>query len=487
VDKSNSSDKGSIAAGILESKAAQTAIPCCGHRVLGKVAVTMRSRGEILSARSVIRVLLVVTAALIGVVAVRNFVLLSQDLLLGNGGSSRTFPAPALHPEYLGESEPAVRLGAVGKPGLDFAQVAFNTLDLRNLENAYVAAKTPLPDHRESRYAPAVVLLCAVTICRLPYGLATYLHVTLQLAIFAVALFTACKAWGLSRLYWPSLGLSFAYIMITPGGLSWFERGQFTLFVATSYLFLLLGLSEKRNLFIALASALAFIKWTSLPFCSVVLAMQIMASRSRVVLQERVVQAAVFAGVFAGLLLIPAIFFPGTDLFLRGLARQELLMSPAGGSLAQFFPRVVVKLLPLAMGGIGIAILRLRHLEVQDAVPYLIATAALLLLYPTLAFDYTLPCLLGLLPSALRWLKQRPPQDYFSAASLYACVAFLLVVSYRTDWVSQRTYGVPRGVALHATWATAWLYVIVWVVVALFSILLPHPTRASGGASLASR
>ena len=64
-------------------------------------------------------------------------------------------------------------------------------------------------------------------------------------------------------------------LFVTPVGLSWFERGEFFLYVAISYLLLLFGLTRNNPILIIVSAGFAFIKWTSLPFIFVILVVYI--------------------------------------------------------------------------------------------------------------------------------------------------------------------------------------------------------------------
>lgn len=70
-----------------------------------------------------------------------------------------------------------------------------------------------------------------------------------------------------------------------PAGLSWFERGQFSLYVALAYLLLIVGLMKKKPVLIAVSALFAYVKWTSFPFLLVIMAVHWLSAKN---MKERV-------------------------------------------------------------------------------------------------------------------------------------------------------------------------------------------------------
>ena len=104
--------------------------------------------------------------------------------------------------------------------------------------------------------------------------------------------------------------------------------------------------------------------------------------------------------------------------FLEGAIGQENLLRPDGLSLARAVPRRLVKALPFALAVVGALRMRRRKRPVAQSsagpegdferlLPFVLGAAILLLLYPTLAFDYSVPCLFGLIPFAIHWARWR--------------------------------------------------------------------------------
>jgi hypothetical protein len=362
--------------------------------------------------------------------ALRNLVLLSKDMLLGDGSAGELVPSALYPPKRLPETEVTRAHRADGRLGADFAQVYFPAQDASQIGNAYLEERTLDPWSRPSRYAPLVTLACAWSICRLPFGPATLLHLIFQLAVFTASFYWACRVWHLRRWVRPSILLSIACCFVTPVGLSWFERGQFSLYSASAYLLLILGLIERKWVPIALAAVAAYIKWTSLPTAAVILAVYILGSRGREQWIQRAFLGAVFGVVFALLLLGPALFVTGHSAFLSGLLRQELLDNPTGLSLSKLMPAVAVKLVPVLLVVAGFINLCTNQWRLENLAPFFMGAGALLVLYPTRAYDYSMPSLLGFIPAALLWASKPPFHRGIGPAALAAAAAFLIVAGF---------------------------------------------------------
>jgi len=329
---------------------------------------------------------------------VNNFLLLSTDMIRGDFSAGQISPAPrypffrVITADYQGLN----RLGG------DFAQVYFPSKDFSTLKNNYSRGVND-PWHRSSRYAPAVHYLCAITICRFDYGYAAFLHMLLQLVFFYISFYFAFRRLGQERYFLPALLLVNFCLFLTPVGITWFERGQFSLYVALAYLWLGVGLHARDGRFILLAAVFAFIKWTSLPYLFIILAINIIASKDRRGFTRAVLYAGIFAGIF---LLFSAPFYNASKYFLAGLYKQELNLEPQGLSLMLLLPRVLVKALPVALIGLGwLAARRVENSPLLLA-PFYAGAAMLLITYPTVAYDYSVPVLFAFIPLLLVWTRQ---------------------------------------------------------------------------------
>jgi hypothetical protein len=348
------------------------------------------------------RILLAVALVAGHALAMRSAVIVSRDLVTGDGSIAQLRPGPryevlrvpatALTTPYQGEH----RIAA------DFAQVYFPARATDDERDAY-STNPPDPWGRPSRYAPFVHWACAITICGLNYGWASLLHVWLQYIAFVLSLAYACHALRLWRVFPATLLAVHVGLFLTPVGLSWFERGQFSLYVAAAYLWLMLGLYREKAAYLALAALFGYLKWTSFPMLFVGLAVWLLIAPDWNAFRRRLQLAAVPVAIVVALFA----FLPASGLsFLEGVAYQERALPAQGLSLGRLLPRWLVKGVPLALVIVG-TIRGRRSPDVRALLPFWLGSAVILLLYPTLAFDYSLPCLFGLIPFALEWAHGR--------------------------------------------------------------------------------
>jgi hypothetical protein len=332
----------------------------------------------------------------------RSAVIVSRDMVTGDGSISQLRPGPRYEVLRVPATSLTIPYQGENRIAADFAQVYFPARATADPSDAY-SANPPDPWARPSRYAPFVHWACAITICGLSYGWASLAHVWLQYIVFVLSLAYACHALGLTRMLPAVLLAVHVGLFLTPVGLAWFERGQFSLYVAAAYLWLLLGIYRENAVYLALSALFGYFKWTSFPMLFVGLAVWMLAARDWHAFRSRLRLAAVpLAVVVALFALLPA----SGMYFLNGVAHQERVLTPEGLSLARLLPRWLVKGIPLALVIVGTIRGRLLQ-DARDLLPFWLGSAVVLLLYPTMAFDYSVPCLFGLIPFALEWAHSR--------------------------------------------------------------------------------
>ncbi|HEX5110388.1 MAG TPA: hypothetical protein VFV95_18180 [Vicinamibacterales bacterium] len=388
-------------------------------------------------------------------VALRSALVVSRDMVTGDGSSSQLRPGFRYPLLRLPSNASTARYDAENRLGGDFAQIYFPAREFA-AGTAY-SEQTPDPWGRESRYPPFVHWACAVTICTLPYGQASLLHMAVQYAVFVLSFVYAFYALQLAR-YLP-LALLFVNVglFLTPVGLSWFERGQFSLYVAAAYLWLLLGVYRTNAVFLAVAALLAYAKWTSFPMLFVVLGIWLLVSPDRASLVRRARAVTAPVATIAGLFLL----FPEQGMqFLSGVVSQESAFTPEGLSLSRVFPRLLVKLLPFGLVALGAY--WMRRQKIEQLLPVVLGAAVLLLLYPTWAYDYSVPCLFGLIPFVLDWSRQVSVQNRLVAWAVPAI--FLLFLTAASALKISDT--------LAAIDTDLWM---IWVYIAVSAILLAAP------------
>jgi hypothetical protein len=354
--------------------------------------------------------------------ALRSAVIASRDMVTGDGSIAQLKPGPRYELLRVPDTPVTERYHAERRLAGDFAQVYFPARSTDRTVDGY-STSTPDPWGRPSRYPPFDHWACAVSICQLPYGWASLAHMALQYAVFMLSLVYAFRIFQLSRYFAATALFVHVGLFLTPVGLAWFERGQFSLYIGAAYLWLLLGIYKDKALFLALAALLGYLKWTSFPMLFVVIAVWLLIApdwptfnrRLRMALWPVVVVIALF------------VLFPRTGVhYLEGLAYQEGQSPPLGLSLARLLPRWFVKGLPLALVVIGVFRGRRQSMDAGRLLPFWLGAAIVLLVYPTLAFDYSVPSLFGLIPFAIDWVASSSTADL--RASWFVPALFLLFI-----------------------------------------------------------
>jgi hypothetical protein len=345
------------------------------------------------------KALLIIIFILVHIPILINIYYISRDMILGDESAVHVFPQPQLGMMRIYERPSIIGHEAINRLAVDFAQVYFPSQEFSSLSKNYQTGYLD-PYLRPSRYAPFVHFLCRVTLCNLDYGYASIFHMLIQLLLFYAFFIFAFKALNVDMNLWPGLLLANICLFLTPVGLAWFERGQFSLYVAISYLLVILGLF-KRNFFLVILSALfAYIKWTSFPYIFVVISLFLLNSKNRIELKQNTLLVSAF--------LIPILFllllFPAKSYyFLAGLYYQERYATPEGVSLALILPTEMVKALPLLMVILGYFHIKASQNVFNQTLPYLLGSAIALLTYPTVAFEYSVSSLLCFIPLTLYW------------------------------------------------------------------------------------
>ncbi len=362
-----------------------------------------------------------------------NFLLLSRDLINGDNSADELLIHPLYRPMRVPVRPITEARQAVGRVGSDFAQVYFPAQDVPHLQDAFDASRTLDPWKRPSRYAPLVELACAATLCNLDFGIACFLHILIQLLLLYGVLYWMFRELRLQHYFLPTLLSLNVILFLTPVGLSWFERGQFSLYLAVSYPLLVMGLLKKRWMLVAAAAVLAFIKWTSFPPIFVILAVNLLSVKSLAELKTNLFLVSVFGAVVVALLVVPALFSSGADTFVRGLVTQEMEDAAKGASLLRYVPRLVVKLLPLAAIVLGYINARLNKDLSAWFAPFSVAVVVVMLVYPTRAYEYGLPSVLGLLPLLFAWFRGAQAEAGVVRQSLvWALLLFVAIASFST-------------------------------------------------------
>jgi hypothetical protein len=386
--------------------------------------------------------------------AIRNMVALSQDLLLGDHSGESIRPAPQFGFFRIPGNRRTEVVHADGRLALDFAQVYFPSRFFNDLSKNYRAGEFD-PYKRPSRYAPFVHYLCAISYCQLDYGPASLAHLYIQLVLFFVSFIATFLLLKIPRYLPLGILLVSVGLFLTPAGLFWFERGQFSLYVATAYLFVILGVLKRQPLFFLLGGFFAFIKWTSFPTIFVILSTFLLASGNLRRLRENILLIVPFMAV---ILLLLAIFPKNSYYFLQGLIRQEAFVPPGGISLVRLLPVELVKAMPIALVVLGWLHIRKYAGDMAECLPFFTGAGILMLTYPTVAFDYNMSTLFAFIPSIIYWagLRTTEGQSVLRSVMKYLFFAFLLAAShsptlvklFKNEYGMFWMYGLVTGVFL---------------------------------------
>jgi hypothetical protein len=156
--------------------------------------------------------------------------------------------------------------------------------------------------------------------------------------------------------------------------------------------------------------------------------------------------------------------------FLEGVVSQETGLAPDGLSLARVIPRSLVKVLPVALVAFGAFVVRRRRLDIEQSVPFVIGAAVLLLLYPTWAYDYSVPCLFGLIPFAIDWGRRFSVRE--PAAWLAPGIFILFLAAASTVKIVDALAAADTDI------------VMIWAYVAVAAVLLTTPMLSAVGRSV---
>jgi hypothetical protein len=355
---------------------------------------------------------------------------LSIDMIFADGSIDKLIVQPRYNPLRVPENPITARYNAVGRLGADLAQVYFPSQDISRLEEGYSADKTSDPWNRPSRYAPFVHFICALSICRLPYGYAGVVHIFVQFFFFLAGFVIAFKELQILKYLPPALFVIIICLFLSPTGLSWFERGQFSLYVALSYLSLFLAVVKERKEYAVFSALFAFIKWTSLPYLVLFFCVYLLTPATLAGFRKRAVLFVAFVFTMELMLLF---FAKNSILFLAGLVSQEMYAPAFGISLARILPRVVVKLLPVLLILLGCFLARRKDSSMVELTPYFTGSVIILLTFPAIAFEYNILSVFGLIPFVIFW-STLPHTDQLSGNILLGTfLLFIILASFSVN------------------------------------------------------
>jgi hypothetical protein len=340
--------------------------------------------------------------------------------------------------------------GAPGAAGSDFGQVYYSAQALRHGESPYHPSSPQFVDRNGQlpNYPPLMYWIC-VPLSRLPYYLALLVHTGLSLlALFGATVFVLMRM-GLRRHVWGAVLVQASLYFLTPIGFTHFERGQFDVLVATSFLLCFACIFTIRNSFslAALSGFLGALKWTAIPFlgCFAVLGF-LLGSRSR-------------RWSFVVMLAVTVL---GTGLFWRGILEYwtslrfyEVNSSPCGLTLQNILPRIWTKLAPaLATALVAIfALLRFTTAErprilTAISAPFALALTNFAICFGTCSYEYHTVATLGMVPALIVWLEAAPGLPAHTKVVTSAAFGLFLIVAFRLFGLTALGFATITGIYL---------------------------------------
>lgn len=354
---------------------------------------------------------------------INNFLLMSRDMIHGDLSGETITPKPIPGFFRIQGRGNTIEHNAINRLALDYAQVYFPSQEFSALTKNYETGYLD-PLKRPSRYAPFIHYVCSISFCKLEYGYASFFHMLTQMLLFYFFFILAFKELKIESSLWSGLILVNLFLFATPAGLGWFERGQFSLYVALSYMLLILGILKNKPVFFIASAFFAYVKWTSFPYLFVVFVTYLLSSKNK----KGSVQAILLSLIYILIILLLSLAFRSRFIhFLEGIYTQELYIQPDGISLALLFPVGIVKVMPFLLILIGYFYLRRNGGGVNHLIPFLTGAGILLLIYPTISFEYTIPNLFCFIPFIFYWTKQHDRMSYILRFIFFL---FILAISF---------------------------------------------------------
>jgi hypothetical protein len=352
-------------------------------------------------------------------------------MISGDLSAEKMVPQPLVGLFRIPDRANTIEHNAVDRLAADYAQVYFPSQEFSSLTKNYETGYLD-PWKRPSRYAPFIHYLCYISFCKLDYGYASFFHMLTQMVLFFAFFVAAFKILGVASDIWQGLLLTSIFLFVTPAGLSWFERGQFSLYVALSYLLLILGFIKNKPIFAIASAFFAYVKWTSFPFIFVIFAIFLLSSKDK----KDGAKNLQLVLAYAVIILVLSLAFRSRFIhFFEGLYKQEANVDPVGISLALLFPKTLVKILPFFLIPPGYFYWR-KYKTFEPLIPYLIGCGILLLMYPTVAFEYNIPNLFCFIPLIFYWTKDSQPLGLVIRYIFFLFIILASSPNYLTGFMS---------------------------------------------------
>ena len=127
----------------------------------------------------------------------------------------------------------------------------------------------------------------------------------------------------------------------------------------------------------------------------------------------------------------------------------------------KLFPRFMVKILPFLLVVLGYLNIRRCKNKFFSLMPYFMGSGIILTIYPTLAFDYSIPCLFCFIPLVTYWVKCFKIDQHFRSYLIkYLFYFFIIVASFSSNVIK----------VFSSELAVIYIYIFFAVVFVLFSL-----------------
>jgi hypothetical protein len=259
-----------------------------------------------------------------------------------DGLLSPQFGVPIIHPRY-GFVALTTTTGEI-RASIDFGQVyyASRSFDIDN--SGFYNENQDVFGRGNILYAPPMLFMYKNSICHLEYKYSAVFSSNLQILLLLMSILLIFR----SKIKYAIVTLLFIInlIFISPIALSWYERGQFDLYIALSYIWLLNGFQKDSKVSFIVAAFFAGFKLTALPALFIVFCLYFFFKGGKNVY----INSLIFIVAF----ILPFLPFSNQILpFFTMIKNYEISTHPVGISLLCFFNNpsnfiiILIKLLPV--------------------------------------------------------------------------------------------------------------------------------------------
>jgi hypothetical protein len=346
-------------------------------------------------------------------------------MIFGDGSAGRIYPPPKYDFMRMWDYKP---YQAENRLAADYAQIYFPSQKFEALSENYEQGVYD-PFSRSSRYAPFLHYICSISFCKLEYGYASFLHMLIQLLLFFGAFSASFKILDIEYNFGAGFLLAVVLLFVTPAGISWYERGQFSLYVALAHLLLIVGLFKNKPILVVVSAFFAYVKWTSFTLVFVIFTADLLASKNSGEFIRKMKVIAAYALVLA-LLSLP--FLKEFPFFLAGLFYQELHIAAYGVSLNHLLSPSFSKIAFLLVILMGYVLARVKHLSFENLLPFFAGAGIFSLIYPRVAYEYNIPNLFAFIPLLFAWAKQG---DSIRHILKFIFFFFMIFISYYSVFI----------------------------------------------------